>query len=73
MEGTFEGGTLAGRLGGIAVPTQVAVPLAVLVGKVLLAIIQNLVEDIQVSFVLGVAVDHHGGDDNFKRTNEVAQ
>ena len=43
MEGTLEGGTLAGGLGGIAVPAQVAVPLAVLIGKVLLAVIQNLV------------------------------
>ena len=31
VEGTLEGGTLAGGQGGIAVPAEVAVPLAVLV------------------------------------------
>ena len=48
MEGTLEGGTLAGGLGGLAIAAQIAVPLAVFIGKVLLAVVENLVEDIQI-------------------------
>ena len=47
MEGALEGRTLAGRQGGIAVSAQIAVPLAVLVGKVDLAVVENLIENIQ--------------------------
>ena len=62
MEGALEGAALAGGLSGLAVAAQVAVPLAVFVGKVLLAVVEDLVEDVQILLVLGVAVDHHGSD-----------
>ena len=62
MEGTLEGAALTGRQGGLAVTAQVAVPLAVLVGEDLLAVVEDLVEDVQVLLILRIAVDHHGGD-----------
>ena len=62
MEGTLKGAALAGGLGGLAVPAQATVPFAVLVCKVLLTVVQDLVEGIQVLLILGVAVDHHGSD-----------
>ena len=41
MEGSLEGAALAGRQRGLAVPAQVAVPLAVLVGEDLLAVVET--------------------------------
>ncbi len=65
MERTLERAPLAGRLGGLPVPAQVAVPLAVLgIGEIPLAVVQGLFEPIQVLLLPGVPVEHHGGDED---------
>ena len=51
--------------GGLAVPAQVAVPVAVFgIGEVLLAVVQGALKPGQVLLVAGVAVDHQAGDED---------
>ena len=51
MEGSLEGGTLAGRLRGLAVPAQIAVPFTVFVGKMGLAVVQKLIENVRILLI----------------------
>ena len=63
VEGALEGAALAGRHGGLAVPAEIAVPLAVLiVGKVGLAVVQHLEEPVQILLLAAVPVHHQAGD-----------
>lgn len=66
MERTFERAALGGGHGGKPVAAQIAVPFAVgRIGEMLLAVIERLEEPVEILLVSSVAVEHHGGNENF--------
>ena len=66
MERAFERAALGGRHGRKSVAAQIAIPLAVgWIGKMLLAVIERFEEPVKILLVSSVAVEHHGGNENF--------
>ena len=66
MERSFERAALGGGHGRKPVAAQIAVPFAVdRIGEVLLAVIERLEEPVEILLVSGVAVEHHGGNEDF--------